>query len=75
MTVIDTPAGIERFRVISLIQALRLETRGMKMSRGVSVLKIAQSDYGVTARTKAGALEQMISYYEDTYGEEYDGPR
>ena len=69
--IIDTPAGIEHFRMAALIAALKIEvTTGMKMSRG-SMLKIAKIEYGCHKNTKAGALEYMLSLYETTYGRQY----
>ena len=73
--VIDTPSGIEKFRMISAIQALRVEMRGMKMTRGFHALKFVKETYGVTAGTKAKAFEQMLELYEETYGEPYGGAR
>jgi len=68
--VIDTPEQIERFRVACIIMALRTEVRtGMKMSR-VSALHAAQT-YGIPARTKKAALEQMLAFYEEKYGEPF----
>lgn len=73
--VIDTPALIEKLRMISAIQAIHLEMRGMKMTRGFSALKFVKETYGVTAGTKAKAFEQMLELYAETYGEEYGGAR
>lgn len=74
-TVIDTPAGIERLRMVSLIQALRIEARGMRVSSSVNAFKIAKSDYGIKAKSRAEAFEKAIALYEETYGEEYGGSR
>ena len=72
MQVIDTPEGIEHFRVVTLISALRIEvSTGMKMSRGISALAVAKRDYGCPKGTKKGALAWMKSYYEATYGWAY----
>jgi len=68
--VIDTPAQIARFRMATIIIALRTEVRtGMAMSR-VSALHAARS-YGIPARTKKAALEQMVALYEKEYGEPF----
>lgn len=70
-TIIDTPEGIAWFAFLQVLHALRIEVRtGMKFSRG-SVLKLAQQRYGVTARTKAGAYDQMCALYEQATGEPY----
>lgn len=71
MTVIDTPEGIAWFAFLQVLHALKLEVKtGMKMSRG-SILKVAQQRYGVTARTKAGALAEMATIYEEITGEPF----
>ena len=67
--IIDTPDGIAHMRFVTVISALNIEVKtGMKMSRGVSALKIAQADYGCKARTKAGALAEMLELYIMNYG-------
>lgn len=69
--VIDTPDGIEHFRFCQVIACLSIEVKtGLKMSRG-SVLKLAQERYGVTARTKVKALDQLKDMYEVKYGFPY----
>lgn len=71
MTIIDTPEGIEHFQFARCIAALKIEVRtGMVLSRG-SMLAHVQRTYGVTARTKAKALDQMLALYRETYGREY----
>ena len=58
---IDTPEGIEHFRICAVIGALRVEVKtGMKASRGVSALRVAQM-YGCPKNTKKGALAWMES--------------
>ena len=76
MTVVtNTPGLLEKLRMISAIQALRVEMHGMKITRGFSALKFVKETYGITAGTKAKAFEQMLELYEETYGEEYGGAR
>lgn len=71
MIVIDTPQGIEHWRMASAISMLSLEVKtGMKASRG-SVLKACKHNWGCPKNTKAGALEWMLKLYEETYGREY----
>ena len=66
--VLDTPEQMQMFHFMQVLYALRVEVNtGLKMSRG-SVLKLAQERYGVTARTKKGALEQMAQMYEEATG-------
>ena len=63
--VIDTPEGINMLRLISMAHALALEVNtGMKMSRGVSVLAIAQRDGITNKRTKKGALKDVVEYIQ-----------
>lgn len=66
---------MERIRMISLIQALQIEMRGMKVNSNINAFKIAKNDYGIKANTRAEAFEKAIALYEATYGEEYGGAR
>jgi hypothetical protein len=62
---VDTPEGIEMFRLLAIAHALSLEVNtGMKMSRGVSVLAVAQRDGLTVKRTKKGALKDVIAYIQ-----------
>ena len=71
MTIIDTPEGIEHWRVASAIAMLKLEVEtGMKAAR-YSVLKACKENWGCPKQTKAGALKWMREYYAKTYGREY----
>ena len=73
--VIDTPDGFEHFRFCQVIASLSIEvSTGMSHSRG-SILKLAQTRYGVTARTKAKALAQLKDMYETKYGFPYGGKK
>jgi len=69
--VIDTPAGIEHWRVASAISMLSLEVKtGMKATR-YSLLKACEMNWGCPKKTKAGALKWMQAFYEETYGRPY----
>tara|TARA_B100000029_G_scaffold455373_1_gene482573 strand:+ start:7699 stop:7929 length:231 start_codon:yes stop_codon:yes gene_type:complete len=62
--VIDTPEGIEMYRMLAVKSALGLEVRtGMKMSRGVNVFqqgKAILESYGIKPKgTKQGVFEQL----------------
>lgn len=65
MTVIDTPAGINHFRLAATISALSLELKGMQMSRG-SVYHIIRRDYieglpeRATLRNKCLAMRTFL---------------
>ena len=45
MTVLDKPEQIEMFRYKTLLKGLRLETLGMKMSRGQSCYNIIKQEF------------------------------
>ena len=49
MAVIDTPAGISRFRLVSLRGMLRLESIGMKTRGGALRPRLAK-EFGLSAR-------------------------
>jgi len=69
--IIDTPEGMDHFRLASLIAMLTIEVAtGMSHSRG-SILKVAQSQYGCVKRTKKGALAELRAMYAEAYGREY----
>lgn len=71
-TVIDTPEGIAFFAFMQVLTGLRMEvTTGLKLSSRGSILKVAQQRYGVTSRTKKGALAEMIVLYEEITGKPY----
>ena len=62
---------IVHFQLASTIGALTIEVEtGMKHSRG-SVLKVAQNRYGLTSRTKKGALRELRVLYKQTFGRSY----
>lgn len=67
--VIDHPGAV--FQMAQCIGSLRIEVRtGMRHSQG-SVLRLVQDRFGIKARTKKGALEEMLVLYEQTTGREY----
>jgi len=69
--IIDTPDGIEHWRVASAISMLRLEVNtGMKAAR-YSLVKACEMNWGCPKKTKAGALKWMETYYFETYGFPY----
>lgn len=60
-----------RYQMAQCISSLSIETRtGMRHSQG-SILKLVQQRYGIKARTKRGALEELLALYKETYGKEY----
>ena len=69
--VIDSTDAMAHFNMARTIAMLGIEVKtGMSHSSG-SVLKVAQRHYGIQARTKANALEELKTLYRETYGREY----
>lgn len=46
MTIIDTPEGINAYHILSMVYAIKLESLGMKNSRG-SVYALAKRKYNL----------------------------
>lgn len=44
-----TPESIERFRLFTCLSGLRLESKGIRVRRGLSCLAVARRDYGIVA--------------------------
>ena len=59
--ILDTPEQIAAYRVLALISALKLQSKGIKVTRGQSALTIARTQYGIRARTAAKAAEELRS--------------
>lgn len=57
--------NIDFARLLTLRVGLKLEARGMKMSRGRSALSILRSEGYVKARTAAKALDEMNELLKD----------
>jgi len=73
MTIIDTPEGMERFRMCQFIARLRIETMtGLGFRQ--PTLKHARLIYGLKSRTKKAGLEELESLYKERYGREYGRP-
>lgn len=71
--VINTPEGIEHWRVASAIAMLTIEVNtGMKAAR-YSLLKACEMNWGCPKKTKAGALKWMLDFYKKQYGVPYGG--
>lgn len=67
---IDTPDGIEHFKMAQCIARLRIETKtGLKFRQ--PTLKAVKSYYGCPYQTKAKALTWLEDLYERTYGWKY----
>lgn len=69
-TAITTPEGIARFAMASAIGRLKIEVVTGLGSR-VNTLQAVQRLYGVKAKTRKGALKEMLALYESTYQRAY----
>lgn len=59
------------FHMCQCIGALSIEVNtGMRHSRG-SILKLVQQRYGVKAKTKAKALDELKAQYKEHFGRDY----
>jgi len=65
-TVIDTPEGMQYVRILTVAHALTLEINtGMKMSRGISALKVAKRDGLTTHSRKPAALRDVVAVLQE----------
>ena len=72
MVVLDTPEGINMFRMLSLKGALSLETKGMK-GRGRSAYSIIKEEFGLKGN-KQKVLDQFTEIVNDmktSYTDQY----
>ena len=53
MTALTTPHQIATFRLATLRSALKLETKGLRISRGPTALSILRSEYGYKGKRDA----------------------
>lgn len=58
-TICDTPQAIERFRMITCLSGLKLESVGIRVRRGTTCLAVARRDYGIKAKNAADAYTRM----------------
>jgi hypothetical protein len=64
--VLDTPAQINAFRLITIRQGLKAEINGFRLtSRGPSCLSIVKKEFGIKARTAADALPLFEAYLKE----------
>jgi hypothetical protein len=61
--VIDTPEGIEQFRLLQIKYAMRLELRGMTHSRLGSVIAKVKKQYGYK-----GSKEKVYAQFCEAHG-------
>lgn len=73
--VFDGPDEVAAYAFLAAFNALRFEIKtGMKMTRQ-AILPVVKRNYGITARTKAQAFEQMVPIWEALMQTHYDGWR
>ena len=63
MTMLTTPAQIATYRLAALRSALKLELRGLRMSRGATAYSILRSEYGYKGKREA-VLAQVTADVE-----------
>jgi len=57
MIVLDTPAQIDGYRLLTIRQGLRAESRGFRLTaKGPSCLSIVRREFGIKARNAEAAL-------------------
>ena len=61
--VLDTPAQINGFRLMTIRQGLKAESRGFRLTRQApSCLSIVKKEFGIKAKTAAQALPLFEEY-------------
>lgn len=63
MMIIDTPEGIQAYRLLALKSMLSLEVKGMKHSR-VSAYALVKKEFGLTGN-KANVLNKYIDLLKE----------
>lgn len=64
MATLNTPEQIAAYRVLTLRSALRLECKGLKMSRGRTVYSIVKSEFGFKGN-KQNVLNQLNTWIDE----------
>jgi len=60
MAMIDTPEGIQAYRMLTLHQGLRLECKGMRLTRGRTCYAIIKDEFGLK-----GSKENVLRQFEE----------
>lgn len=60
-----TPESIERFRMITCLTGLSLESKGIRVNRHVSMLRVARREYGIKARNASTAYIRLRQLMEE----------
>lgn len=68
MSEASSTGNVELARLITIRAALKLETHGMRRSRGRSARTIANELMGTSIRTAAKTYEAFDAWLSETYG-------
>ena len=64
--VLDTPAQINGFRLLTIRQGLKVEVHGYRLtSKGPSCLSIVRKEFGIKARNAEAALPLFEAYLKE----------
>ncbi len=63
--VVSGRENVLAYRMLALRSGLKLESVGLKMSRGISALKIVRHEFGIKARTAAKALPEYEAFLRE----------
>jgi len=64
--VLDTPAQINGFRLLTIRQGLKAEVHGYRLtSKGPSCLSIVRKEFGIKARNAEAALPLFEAYLRE----------
>lgn len=62
--VINNKIDIDNFRILTLIQGLKLEMKGLKMSRGRSCYQTIKNEFGLKG-SREKVYNHMITIYHE----------
>ena len=63
-SIINNKVDIDNFRILTLIQGLKLEMKGLKMSRGKSCYQIIKNEFGLKG-SREKVYNHMITIYHE----------
>jgi hypothetical protein len=66
MTALTTPQQIGRFRLATILSGVKLEAKGLKLSRGQSCTAIAKQMLGLPRNTKREVIIALFTEYMQT---------
>lgn len=58
-TICDTDESIKRFQMITVLHGLKLESKGIRVNRQVSMLMTARKLFGIKAKDAATAYDRL----------------